>query len=61
MQKLSIESFTDFIILLSLEMLITFLIEVMIEWLCLPQIKVESEKHVLFDHEFTKLFKKLEG
>ena len=42
-------------------MLITFVIEVMIEWLCLPQIKVESEKHVLFDHEFTKLFKKLEG
>lgn len=25
------------------------------------QIKVESEKHVLFDHEFTKLLKKLEG
>ncbi|KAL9962850.1 hypothetical protein ACROYT_G031996 [Oculina patagonica] len=26
-----------------------------------PEIKVESEKHVLFDHEFTKLFKKLEA
>ena len=25
------------------------------------QIKVESEGQVLFDHEFTKLFKKLEG
>ena len=26
-----------------------------------PQILVDSEKCVLFDHEFTKLFKKLEG
>lgn len=26
-----------------------------------PEIKVESEKHVLFDHEFTKLLKKLEA
>ncbi|KAK2560279.1 General vesicular transport factor p115 [Acropora cervicornis] len=26
-----------------------------------PEIKVESEGQVLFDHEFTKLFKKLEG
>ena len=42
-------------------MLIILLIEVTTEWFCLPQIKVESEKHVLFDHEFTKLFKKLEG
>ena len=29
--------------------------------LCELQIKVESEGQVLFDHEFTKLFKKLEG
>lgn len=28
---------------------------------CELQIKVESEGQVLFDHEFTKLFKKLEG
>ena len=33
----------------------------LIDFFISPQIKVESEKHVLFDHEFTKLFKKLEG